>query len=44
MPEITGDVLAQEVKKVRADIPVIVCTGFSARLAGVKARRLGIQA
>ncbi|MBN2039821.1 MAG: transporter substrate-binding domain-containing protein [Spirochaetes bacterium] len=32
MPKLTGDRLAVEIKKIRADIPVILCTGFSERI------------
>jgi len=32
MPNITGDKLAQEIKKIRPDTPVILCTGFSEKL------------
>jgi two-component system, cell cycle sensor histidine kinase and response regulator CckA len=28
MPEMTGDILAWEIKKIRPDIPVILCTGL----------------
>ena len=29
MPEMTGDKLAREIKKIRKDIPFVLCTGFS---------------
>jgi CheY-like chemotaxis protein len=32
MPGIPGDVLAREIKKLRADIPVVLCTGFSRQI------------
>ncbi len=32
MPGMTGDRLAAEVKKIRPDIPVILCTGFSEKV------------
>ncbi len=32
MPKATGDVLALAIKKIRPDIPAILCTGFSTRL------------
>jgi CheY-like chemotaxis protein len=28
MPEMTGDVLASKIKKIRSDMPVILCTGL----------------
>ncbi len=33
MPQMTGDKLAAEIKAVRADIPIIFCTGFSHQIA-----------
>jgi len=32
MPKITGDALAVNIKRIRPDIPIILCTGFSTRL------------
>ena len=32
MPNMTGDQLAAEIKKVRRDLPVIICTGFSEKM------------
>jgi PAS domain S-box-containing protein len=32
MPRLTGDRLTQEIKKIRPDLPVILCTGFSEKL------------
>ena len=29
MPQMTGDVLARELRQLRSDIPIILCTGFS---------------
>ena len=29
MPKMTGDKFAEEIKKIRSDVPVILCTGFS---------------
>ncbi len=43
MPELTGDNLARELLKVRADIPIVLCTGFSEHLTEEKARALGIK-
>ena len=31
MPGLTGDALTRELRKIRADIPVVVCTGYSRR-------------
>jgi len=44
MPSMTGDQLATEVMKIRSDIPVILCTGFSTKISKKKAETLGIQA
>jgi len=43
MPDMTGEVLAQEMRRIRADIPVIVCTGFSKTFTRERARELGID-
>ncbi len=43
LPEMTGDRLVAEIRKIRPDLPVIVCTGFSDNLAEQKAKKLGIQ-
>jgi len=44
MPQMTGDMLAQELTKIRPDIPVILCTGFSEKIARGKAELMGIKA
>ena len=44
MPKMTGEVLAQELIKVRPDIPIILCTGFSAMIDEQKAMAMGIRA
>jgi YesN/AraC family two-component response regulator len=44
MPHMTGDHLVQEIKKIRPDIPVILCTGFSSMIDEAKAGILGIDA
>ena len=44
MPKMTGDKLAQEIMKVRPDIPIILCTGFSKRITEEKAKEIGIKA
>jgi two-component system, cell cycle sensor histidine kinase and response regulator CckA len=43
MPNLTGDRLSQEMKKIRTDIPVILCTGFSDKLADKRAQDFGVQ-
>ena len=43
MPNMTGDKLAREVMKIRSDIPVILCTGFSEMISEERAGVLGIK-
>ena len=42
MPQIPGDVLANEMIRIRPDIPVILCTGHSSRANGAALERMGI--
>ncbi len=44
MPEMTGLQLADKIKAVRADISVIICTGFSDQINEESSAGLGIQA
>jgi CheY-like chemotaxis protein len=44
MPDMTGDRLAIEIMKIRADIPVILCTGYSNRISEETAHNIGIKA
>jgi PAS domain S-box-containing protein len=44
MPELTGDRLAVEILKLRSDIPIILATGYSAKITEAKAKALGIRA
>ena len=43
MPNMTGDELAARLMKIRADIPVILCTGYSERISKEKAHEIGIK-
>jgi PAS domain S-box-containing protein len=43
MPAMTGDRLAQELLKIRRDIPIILCTGYSEHMTEAKARDLGVR-
>jgi len=43
MPNMTGDKLAGELIKIRSEIPVILCTGFSEMMSKEKAESLGIK-
>ncbi len=44
MPEMTGTQLAQELRRIREDIPLILCTGFSHIVDAERAHALGINA
>ena len=44
MPGMTGDKLAGEILKIRPDIPVVLCTGYSERLDRHHAKAMGIKA
>ncbi len=44
MPEMTGMDLAEALLKVRPDIPIILCTGFSEQIDEEKSRKAGIRA
>lgn len=44
MPVLTGEALIRELRSVRPDIPVILCTGYSETMDAEKARKLGIDA
>ena len=43
MPNMTGDKLANELKQIRSDIPIILCTGYSELISKEKAKSLGIN-
>ena len=43
MPNMTGDELAGKLMNIRADIPVILCTGYSERISRERAHELGIK-
>lgn len=44
MPNITGVDLAKEMMKIRPDVPIIICTGFSEQINSNKAKYMGIKA
>jgi CheY-like chemotaxis protein len=44
MPHMTGERLARELRVIRADIPIILCTGFSHDIDAEKAAAQGIDA
>ena len=43
MPGMTGDQLTIAIKRIRPDMPVILCTGFSNRINESRAAQIGIQ-
>ncbi len=43
MPNMSGDKLASELIKIRSDIPILICTGFSERMPVEKAKSMGIK-
>ena len=42
MPGLTGDALTREMRQIRADIPVVVCTGYSRRYTPEMAEEIGL--
>jgi PAS domain S-box-containing protein len=44
MPSMTGDELAIEMMKIRPDIPIILCTGYSKKISDESAAHIGIKA
>jgi CheY-like chemotaxis protein len=44
MPFMTGDELAEELMRIRQDIPIIICTGYSEKLTEEMALSIGIRA
>lgn len=43
MPDLTGSNLAKKVLRIRPDIPIILCTGFSDLISADQAREMGIR-
>lgn len=44
MPHMTGEHLARELRRIRPDIPIVLCTGFSHVMDAEKAHAMGINA
>jgi len=44
MPNMTGVDLAKEIMKIKPDVPIILCTGFSEQIDENKAKEMGISA
>ena len=42
MPHMTGDILSSELLRLRPDLPIILCTGYSETLNEARARKIGI--
>ncbi|MBU2452437.1 MAG: PAS domain S-box protein, partial [Proteobacteria bacterium] len=43
MPKMTGDQLSSRVLKIRNDLPIMLCTGYSDNISEIKALKLGIK-
>ncbi len=43
MPNMTGVKLAEEIKRIRRDVPIILCTGYSETVAQEQAESIGIR-
>jgi PAS domain S-box-containing protein len=43
MPDLTGVMLAQKMIRIRTDIPIILCTGYSETVSPEKARKAGVR-
>jgi len=44
MPKMTGDKLAEELLRIKPDIPIILCTGFNSMIDEDKTKAMGIRA
>jgi len=44
MPNMTGTDLSKEILRIRPDIPIILCSGFSEMITGETAKEIGIKA
>jgi len=43
MPNMTGEALAREMLAIRADLPIVICTGFSEKIGSEEAMAMGIK-
>ena len=43
MPKMTGDALVKNIREIRSDIPVILCTGYSEKFTENQAEQMGIN-
>jgi signal transduction histidine kinase/ActR/RegA family two-component response regulator len=44
MPDMSGDRLAKEMLKIRPDLPIVLCTGFSEKISEEEASAIGVSA
>ncbi len=44
MPNMTGDKLAAELLRIRPDIPIVICTGYSERMLAERVKAVGVSA
>ena len=44
MPKMTGEELAENLWRIRADIPIIICTGFNSRIIVDNSKEMGFKA
>ena len=44
MPHMTGEVLAQALRRLRPELPIILCTGYSPLIDAEQAQALGLDA
>ena len=44
MPQMSGEELAQNLWRIRADIPIIICTGFNSRITSDNSKEMGFKA
>jgi CheY-like chemotaxis protein len=43
MPNMTGEQLARQLLRIRPDLPIVICTGFSERIDAQRAKAIGIK-
>jgi len=43
MPKLTGEELSAQLFKIRPDLPIILCTGFSSQITEEKVKKLGVR-
>jgi PAS domain S-box-containing protein len=43
MPQMTGAELSEQLLKIRPDLPIILCTGYSSKVDAAKAKKIGIK-